>query len=252
MIFGIDLDQIFVFPFKDAAARRHFLTGCLVALAGFVIPLLPFLLIYGYAVRIAKQVLKGEEPHMVEWDDCEGMFKDGAKIFGIRMVYSLPILILIIPLFMALFTMPILAGTLSNSNLDLFFPFLMAVIFGVMCLVIPISIPLSIIIPAAEMHVVDQDEFAAGFRIREWWTVLRSNLVGFIAAFAIYYVSSMLLTIALQIISATLIFACLLFFLVPAITPYILLIKYAVMAQAYRTGRERSAQSETAKAAETL
>ena len=247
MIFGINLDQTFVFPFKDAGARRHFLTGCLVALAGFVIPLLPYVIIYGYAVRIAKQILKGEEPHMVAWDDWEGMFKDGAKIFGIRMIYSLPILILTVPMFMALFAMPILAGTLSNSELDMFFPFFMAVIFGMLCLVIPISIPLSVIIPAAEMYMVDKDEFAAGFRIREWWVILRTNLGAFITAFAIYFVSSMLLSLVLQIIGATLIFSCLLFFLIPAITPYILLIKYAVTAQAYRAGREKPLQSEIAE-----
>ena len=33
-------------------------------------------------------------------------------------------------------------------------------------MLIPISFLLAVMIPAAEMHVVDKDEFAAGFRIR--------------------------------------------------------------------------------------
>jgi hypothetical protein len=42
MILGIDLNQIFTFPFKGAEARKHFFIGCLVSLAAFIIPVLPF------------------------------------------------------------------------------------------------------------------------------------------------------------------------------------------------------------------
>ncbi len=244
MFLGIDLNQLFTFPFKDAESRRYFLIGCLVSLTAFVIPILPYFVLYGYAIRIAKQIMNNESPRMVAWDDWEGMFKDGAKMFGIRMIYSLPIFILVIPLFMFMFVMPILASTLNSSELDTIFPIFMLIFFGVMCMLIPISLPLTIIIPAAEMYVVDKDEFAAGFRIREWWMIFRANIGGFVAAYAITYLSSMVLGLAIQIVVATLIFACLLFFLVPAITPYTILIRYAVIAQVYKASKEKLAPSE--------
>ena len=42
MFFGIDLNQTFSFPFKDAESRKYFLIGCLVSLTAFIIPILPF------------------------------------------------------------------------------------------------------------------------------------------------------------------------------------------------------------------
>jgi len=248
MFFGIDINQIFTFPFKDAESRKYFLIGCLIALAGFVIPLLPYFVLYGYSVRIAKQVVNGEAPHMIPWDDWEGMFKDGAKMFGIRIIYSLPIFIIMVPLFITMFAMPVFMSNANSSELDTFFSIYMLIFFGSMCLMIPVSLPLAVIIPAAEIYVVDKNEFAAGFRIREWWAILRANISGFIAAFAIYYISTMVLGIALQVVVATLIFACLLPFVLPAIVMYSLIIMYTTIAQAYKVGKEKSAQSEVAGA----
>ncbi len=248
MLAGIDLNQLFTFPFKDAEARRHFLIGCLVSLSAFIIPILPYFVLYGYAIRIAKQVMKDESPRMVAWDDWEGMLKDGAKVFGIRIIYSIPILILLFPLFISMFVMPVLLSTASSSEMEVFIPIFMLIFFGVMCVMIPISIPLAVVIPAAEMYVADTDEFAAGFRIRDWWAILRANISGFIAAFAIYYVSSMVLGLAIQIVGMTMIFACLLPFLLPAITMYSLLIMYTTIAQAYKVGKDKLASNKTAEA----
>lgn len=244
MFFGIDLNQIFIFPFKDADSRKHFLIGCLVSLSAFIIPILPFFVLYGYAIRIVKQIMNNESPHMVAWDDWGGMVRDGAKMFGIRIIYSIPIMILAAPLFISMFIMPFFMSEANSSELNVLFPIFMTIIFGTLCILIPISFALAFIIPAAEMYVVDKDEFAAGFRIREWWAIFRANLSGFIAAFAIYYLSTMVLSLVLQIIGATLIFACLIPFLLPAITMYSVLIMYATIAQAYKVGKEKLAQVE--------
>jgi len=244
MILGIDLNQIFTFPFKDAEARKYFLIGCAVALAGFIVPVLPYLILFGYAARIAKQIFNGETPRMIAWDDWGGMLKDGARMFGVRMIYSLPIFIIAIPLMIAGISLPIIMDNVNNANADTVIAVFSLIMFGAMCLIIPLSIPLAAIIPAAEMHAVDKNEFAAGFRFGEWWSIFRANLGGFIAAFAIYYAASMVLTIALQIIMATIILSCLLPFFVPALTMYLTLIMYATIAQAYKVGRDKLAQVE--------
>jgi hypothetical protein len=246
MFFEIDLNQTFSLPFKDAESRKHFLIGCLVSLAAFIIPILPFFFLYGYAVRIVKQIMNNETPRMVAWDDWGGMFKDGARMFGVRIIYSIPIMILTAPLFISLIVTPILMGNSKGSEMDAIFPVLMAITFCAICILLPISFLLAIVIPAAEMHVVDKDEFPAGFRIGEWWPIFRANLGGFVAAFAIYMVSAIILGIVVQIIGATLIFACLLPFLFPMITMYILLIMYTTIAQAYKVGKEKLAQIEIA------
>jgi hypothetical protein len=243
MILGIDLNQIFTFPFKDAEARKYFLIGCAIALAGFIVPVLPYLVLLGYAARIAKQIFNGEAPRMIAWDDWGDMLKDGARMFGVRMVYSLPILVIAIPLMLAGIAMPFVMENVNSADADSIMIVFSLVMLGMMCLIIPISLPLAAIIPAAEMHAVDKSEFAAGFRFGEWWPIFRANLGGFIAAFASYYVASMILTVALQIIMATLILSCLLPILLPAMTIYLTLIMYATIAQAYKVGKDKVAQA---------
>lgn len=244
MFFGFDLKEIFMFPIKDQEARKHFLIGCLVSLAAFVIPVLPYLVLFGYAVRIAKQILNNESPRMVAWDDWGGMAKDGLKLLGIRMIFSLPILVLMTPLIIAAFAFPIIMSTSSSSEIESLLPIFMVLMFGSICILIPVSIPLAVIIPVAEMSVVEKDDFSAGFRFREWWPIFRANLSGFIAAFGIYYLTAIVLTFAAQFLYITLIFACLLIVFLPATTIYIALIMYATIAQAYRDGKVKLTQKE--------
>jgi hypothetical protein len=246
MFFGFDLKEIFMFPFKDEEARKHLLIGCLVALVSFIIPILPILVMFGYAVRIAKQVLNNESPHMIAWDDWGGLAKDGLKMFGIRMIFTLPLLLLLIPFILVVTFLPILMASSDSANVDAYMAIYMLVIFGGMCLFIPLSIPIALITPAAEMYAIEKDDFAAGFRFREWWPVFRANLSGFIAAFAIYYVTSMVLAVAIQIIGATVILACLLIVLFPFMTIYITLIMYVTIAEAYKDGKAMLAEKELA------
>jgi hypothetical protein len=239
MFFGIDLNQVFTFPFKDAESRKYFLIGFGVALAGFIIPLIPYLALLGYAARIARQIFNNESPRMIAWDDWGGMIKDGARMFGVRMIYALPTLILVIPLVFAGIAMPFIMDNVNTANTDSIIALFLLFTIAVMCPLIPISLPLATIIPAAELYTVDKAEFAAGFRIREWWLIFRVNLGGFIAAFAIYYIASMALAFILQILMATIILLCLLPIFMPALTMYISLIMYTTIAQAYKVGKDK-------------
>jgi len=250
MLSGIDLNQIFLFPFKDAISRKYLLIGCGVALAGFIVPLVPYLVLLGYAARIVKQIFNHESPHMIPWDDWGKMLEDGVRMFAVRMVFSLPILILVIPLVFIGLGMPLILGSINSSDTDLMIIIFSIIMIAGMCLIIPISIPLTAVIPAAEMNVIDKCEFTAGLRFREWWVVFRANLGGFIAAFVIYYVVSMLLAVILQIIMATLFLSCLLPILVPGATVYLTLIMYATIAQVYVAGKERLSQAETVQRAD--
>jgi hypothetical protein len=237
MFFGIDLKELLYFPFKDADSRKYFLIGALISISAFIVPILPYFLLTGYAVQIARQVFKGESLRMMAWEDWGGMFKDGAMVFGVRIIYSLPIMILILPMMIVSFVIPFIAS--ESNNPDALLAIFIGVIALTLCLVIPVSIASALFIPAAEMHVIEKNEFAAGFRIREWWAIFRANMGGFIAAFAIYYLISMALAIIIQILGATLILACLIPILLPAITFYIVLIMYISIGQAYREGKAK-------------
>lgn len=241
MFFGINLQELFYFPFKDADARKQLSIGTLVSLSAFIIPILPFLVLTGYAVQIARQVLKNESPRMVAWENWSDFFKDGAKVFGVRIVYTLPILLLILPLMISSFILPITSSNAGSPESDPFFFVFMAIFAVTMCLIIPISIVVGLLVPVAEMHVVEKGEFSAGFRLREWWAIFRANTGGFIAAFAVYYLASMAIAIVTQILFVTVILACLVPIVLPASTLYIILIMYVSVAQAYRDGKNKLA-----------
>ncbi len=244
MFFGYDLKEILTFPFKDADSRKYLLIGGLISLAAFFVPILPYFVLYGYAVIIVKQVLNGESPHMVPWEDWGGMFKDGAKLFGVRLIFALPIIIFAMPLMLGGIAMPFIAEGVDSGSTDTFLAIYTIIMLGTMCIVIPLSIPLAVIIPAAEMHNVDKDDFAAAFRFKEWWPILRANLGGFIVAFGIYYAASMVFAIVMQLLFVTIIFACLAFIIIPAMTIYITLVMYVTMAIAYRNGKSKLTQAE--------
>lgn len=239
MIFGFDLKEIFFFPFKDEAARKNLLIGTLIFLIGMIIPVLPVILITGYAVQVSKRVLNGESLQMPAWEDWSSLFKDGLKLFAIRMIYSLPLLIIAIPLMLSLIGLPIFLETAEGQNQDALFAIFMVVIMGGLCILIPLSLPLAVIIPAAEMHAIEQDNFSAAFQFKNWWQVLRANLGGFIVAFVIYYLATFAMTFVVQILMATVVLACLLIVLLPGVSVYAMLIMYATIAIAYRDGRTK-------------
>jgi len=238
MLSNFDLNHLLTFPLKDAEARKQFLIGMLVYLAGFVIPIVPLFFATGYMMRIMRQVLRGEQPHMIEWDEWGEMFIDGARLFGVRLVYMLPFFLLLCPLMGFNVALPfILEGAGENADwLIVLFP----IIFGGFFLVfIPLMFVLGVLLPAAEVHVTDKAEFAAAFQVREWWAIFRANWGGFLLAIAIVYGISFALTIIIQFAMITIVLICILPIIMPGIAMYTSVVMYTAFAQAYKEGQDR-------------
>ena len=246
MLFGFDLNHLFLFPFHDREARKHFLIGCLIYLAGFVILIHPWLAVTGYSAILVRQVLKGEKPHLVPWENWETLLKDGARLLGVRLIYSLPLFILIVPMFLMFFAMPLFPVITQNGNGEsagITFFLLTLVFTGVSLLILPLSMIIALIIPAAETHVVANDDFSAGFRVRDWWPIFKKNWGGFLVAVAIVYGVFMIMSVLMQIMLMTLVFLCLLPLFIPALSMYTAVVQYTAFAQAYKDGRDRLALS---------
>lgn len=248
MFFGFDLNQIFSFPFQDSDSRKHLLIGGLMAVAAMIIPLLPHWIILGYAGMIARQVLRGETPHMMAWEDWSGYLKRGARLFFIRLILSLPILLMVLPIFIGGIALPwITSGMRGSEQEAMAFIFSLGTI-GIICITIPLSLPLALGISVAEIHVLEKDEFSAGFHFKEWWQVLRANLSGFVIAFVLHYFVSVAFVFVMQILAATFILACLLVILIPGMTIYLTLLMYVINATAYRQGMIRISEKESSPA----
>jgi len=238
MLFGYDLNHLFSFPVRDREALKYFLIGCVIYLAGFIIPIIPWLIVTGYSAILIRQILKGDQPHLVPWDNWEMLLKDGAILFGVRLIYTLPIFLMMVPLFIILFTFPFLAG--NNDQILGIASLVLALLSSMtVILIMPLSLVIGLIAPAAEVHVIAHDDFMAGFRIKEWWPIFKKNWGGFLVSLAIMYGLLMVMSVVLQIMFFTIVLICLLPFFTPVVSMYITLIEYAAFAQAYKEGQDR-------------
>ena len=88
-----DLQHLFTFPFRDPRWKSKLLIGSLLSLAGFVLPFIPWIFIYGYAAQIMSRIIvDNDEPFLPEWEDWNRIFIDGLRLGVIILIFSLPFL----------------------------------------------------------------------------------------------------------------------------------------------------------------
>jgi hypothetical protein len=238
MLYTFDIGHYLTYPFNNRAAQKNFLVGSLVILAGFVIPLLPFFVVYGYLSQIMQQTLNGEKASMPAWDNWEKLFKDGLRFYGIRLVFAIPIMILVFSLAILYLGGLFLVLAQDRPSTTLIASLVLAFLV-VICLLFPLGLVTSLLSYPAGAHVVAKQSFLAGFSFGEWWPILRKNLGGFFLLIAISYVISFGINIIFQLLYITIILACLLPFIMPVILFYRLLVIEPMAAHAYCEGRAK-------------
>lgn len=246
MLVGFNLNDLFIFPFRDQEARKHFVVGCLIYLAGFIIPIIPWLIVAGYNAILIRQVLNGEQPHLVKWENWEALLKDGARVVGIRLIFTSPLLILFGGMMILFIVFPLSASLFENGDSQVFgtmYAILMMIFMASMVLMMPLSLAIGVLAPAAEIHMLANDDFSAGFRFKEWWPIFKQNWGGFVVALAILYGISMVMSFIMQILMFTFVLICLLPFFLAFISMYSGVIQYVAYAKAYKDGKDKLALS---------
>ncbi len=239
------LSQALTFPFRD----NKFLIACLVTFSMFLIPIVPYLALRGYSFRIMKRVLQEDgQLDMPEWDDWGQFLKDGLRLWGANLVYSLPLLVLWAGMFTlyALFMITLIAASAGRESdilaafsvLGAFFPILMAVVMLVMLI---FQAVLYFFLPAANAHLAAKDRFGAAFAVGEWGRVLKANFGGFAILFLLSVGGYMVFTFALQFLYMTLVLCALLPFVSAAFIAYATLVVDGLSVLLYREGLERQA-----------
>ena len=240
------LQNLLYFPFKDSESRKRLLIASAIGFAGFIIPIVPWLLLLGYAGAIMKQIIvDNQEPHMPEWQNWGDFLTPGARVFGVNLIYSIPAFV---PMILGYFVM-MLPAFLSiffqdpySYNPDQFMGvFLLGwsggmALFGIGMI---FSIALWVILPPALSHVVAKDSFSAGFQFREWWRIWRANIGGFFIALILSGGLYMVFVLVMQIIYMTLILCIVLPFLMAFVSAYLTIIIFTLFAQAYKEGSNK-------------
>jgi hypothetical protein len=234
------------FPFREARWREKLLSASLVAFAGFIIPILPWAALYGYFAQVARPILRtGAEPSLPDWDDWSRLLVDGFRLLGVGVVFFLPLMVLFIVSYVGMIGPAVAAGILGESGrVSDRVPVLLMALgslggFALFGLTMLFGLAASMVLPPAAMHVIAHEQFAAAFRLREWWLILRANLSGFLIAFALLYGLSFVAGLAIQILYFTIVLCCLMPFVLAAFSAYFTVVSAALFAQTYRAGVQR-------------
>jgi Protein of unknown function (DUF4013) len=174
----VQIDKAFGHMFDDP----EWITKAIIGALLLVVPILNFT-IYGYEVKVIRNVSKGQARPMPNWDDFSTYFTEGLYLGLARLVYGLPMLILVIPFFF-LFLMP-MVGALAAGNSDsrqadqlfgLLFGAGMLMLFLSFGLMMIYALLLGFSFPAITANYVKHGTFASCFDFKAILAFIKANL----------------------------------------------------------------------------
>lgn len=168
----MDFGSALTYQFRDPRWQHKFLLAALLSL----IPVFGQLLILGWSLAITRRVMNQETDTLPELDLSTDLLR-GLKGWGISLVYSLPALLLAIPLSIGLGLMIAINDGRAATVWALAALCLTALLIGY-------SLVLGFILPAAYATLMAQNEqFSAGLNLRVVLRLLRRGPVAYFMVF---------------------------------------------------------------------
>jgi hypothetical protein len=185
----MDFGKAFTFMFADPNWLRKLGIGTLVGLLGIVlmpilIGVIPLLMVVGYTLDALRNVVDGKEFPMPEWNEWGGFLIRGLKLTIAFVAWSLPIFIIMIPLFIG-------TALTSNQNSS-------GTAFGVLlitcssCLTFLWGLFLLLISPAIYIRLAVTGRLGAAFEVGRLWALTRDNLGNVILALILVFVAGLI------------------------------------------------------------
>ncbi len=242
-----NLQRLLGFPFRGPDWQGRLGIAALVALAGWVIPILPWMILSGYAIQIARQVaLNGAEPELPAWTDWTTFLIDGFKVAIARFLMLLPATLLFVVAYAAIFGGMVGGGLIGGTGgrdaeqLGVLIAGLSSLTgFGLFMIVVPLIIVVSLLLPAPSMHVALTGQIGAMFRFKEWWRLIRADIGSWAIGYLILIGMGLIFNIVTAMLSATVVLCLILPFVFVAYMVYVTLISEVVFAQAYRSASQK-------------
>jgi hypothetical protein len=237
-------ERSFTFPFKDARWGNKALTGSLLTLAGYVIPIIPTLFVLGYIVRLMRHTIDTGETTLPEWDEWGDLGLKGLHYLIVYLVYVLPGVVLLASAGMTFFAGSFVsglreAGEVGHSVGPWFGT------FGAISTLVAVSMFLLALLallagwlaaPIALARLAATDSLAAAFELDLIWHIIRAEL----GDFALTWALSLGLAYAIGMVVAVLYYTVCLCLLVPFVSApfsfYKRVFRMTLFAQVYRRG----------------
>ncbi len=191
----MDFGKSFVYMFQDPDWFPKLAIGTLLTLAGLVlspvlIGLIPLFIVLGYSLDVVRNVLARREHPLPEWHDWGGFLARGFKLFAALFIWSLPAIILAIPL---------IVGSAMVDNRGAEAGGWVLIACG-SCLTLLWVIVYYLVCPAIYVRLAAYDRFGAAFDFAEIWAFTRDNIGNIILATLLILLASVIIVPILGLI----------------------------------------------------
>ncbi len=138
--------------------------------------------VYGYLARLVRNVIEGVQHPLPAWDDLGDYFTEGLRLFGVGIVYSLPIIGLAM-------SMVFPAIVLEATDVDVLRGVGEAMAGCVWCIMFPASLLLAVWMPAALLFTAVERRFSAAFEFARIWSFIKANAANYALAYVAWLVA---------------------------------------------------------------
>ncbi len=198
----IDIEKAFRHLFDDVEWKTKTLLGALLV----IIPILNFVVV-GYELKVIRNVSKGEQRPMPDWDDIGSFFTDGLQLGLARFVYALPIVIFTLPFF-SLFFLPLFFVIITGGDseamdrllgLTMGISFLFA--FTGFALAMICAALVGFFMPAVTAHYAKRGTFVACFEWRAIFEFIRRDFKTYLTIWATNLLAGLAVTAVYMVVS---------------------------------------------------
>jgi hypothetical protein len=173
----MDVAKAFTFVTEDEQWVGKIGIGAIIALGSILI--LPIPLLLGYQVGVTRNVMKGVDRPLPQWEEFGQLFSDGLSILVAQIVYTLPFWLVVC---IALFSTVGLSGLTDAVSEDLLTAGFLATWGLVMCLSLIFVVVWFFLSPAIVIQYVRTNSLAACFRFGEVVAIVRENVSDIVIA----------------------------------------------------------------------
>ena len=175
-----DFAKPFTYVFDDPDWVTKIGIGGLFYLAGFFI--VGWFFIFGYVARTARNVIAGHARPLPEWDNLGEFFNEGLRLFGVMLVYVLPIVALAVSIMIP-------ASILSEVDNDAIAGIGSVVAGCFPCLFVPLVLLIMFFMPASLLFAAVEQRFGAAFEFGRIWPFIKANIGNYLLAYVVYLVA---------------------------------------------------------------
>lgn len=198
--FRLNFGEAFTFLFRDPRWLPKCGLAALCTLFGFTF--IPSLLVAGYLLTLSERVARLETPALPPWTDFGALLRKGWRVFLVRLVYYLPIWLIVLVMlglvlaaFLSLGGLGLFTGASAAAPGSLAPLWLLAPIIPLALLLVPLSLALPCLTPAADAQLVlHEGQLEPAFRFGGVFAFIRRNLGQYALMVVIYVGASQVLS----------------------------------------------------------